>query len=255
MITELNHIAILTRDLTESVDFYEGRLGGTVAWTGEVPAIGLRFVYVQLGGGFIELLHMPQVAADRPLGVDHIGFITDDVDADFAALMDAGFEAQQQPQTAGSGNGRTAFLSDPNGARVELLQRDTPVPDPSIVSDTVLAIDHIAVHARDLDGAFRFYRDGLGLQHLRTINIPDSDFALGYVGLDGHVLELHSFGAPAGLERFPHIALRVGNLDAALATIGVNPEAGTPRPLQSGPGRMAEILDPNGVTLELVERA
>jgi catechol 2,3-dioxygenase-like lactoylglutathione lyase family enzyme len=254
MITQLNHIAILTRDLAESVSFYQDRLGGTVAWSDEVEAIGLRFVYVQLGSAFIELLHMPEVTPERPLGIDHIGFITDDVDADFTALTGAGFEAQQPPRTAGSGNGRTAFLSDPNGARVELLQRETPVPDPSIVSDTVLAIDHIAVHAHDLDAAFRFYLDGLGLQHLRRIDIPDSDFALGYAGLDGHVLELHSFGAPAGLERFPHIALRVDNLDAALAAIGVSPEAGTPRPLQSGPGRMAEILDPNGVTLELLER-
>ncbi|WP_167040870.1 VOC family protein [Salinibacterium sp. ZJ454] len=252
MITELNHVAILVRDRDESVEFYTTVLGGTVAWTARVESIGLDIVYVQVAGGFIELLHMPQVTAERPVGIDHIAFLSDDLDGDYAALIAAGHVSQSAPATAGSGVGRTAFVADPSGARVELLQRDAPVRDRTLTHPIIRAIDHVAVHAEDLHASLGFYAATLGLDRLRTIEIPGSDFAISYVGVGGDMVELHADDEPVGPSGFQHIALRVDDVDAALQQLGVSPVGAGARNRQGGPGRIAEFSDPNGVIFELL---
>lgn len=252
MITELNHVAILVRDRDESVEFYTTVLGGTVVWTARIESIGLDIVYVQVGGGLIELLMMPEVTAERPVGIDHIAFLTDDLDGDYAVLINDGYQSQSAPATAGSGVGRTAFVADPSGARVELLQRDWPVRDRTITHPIVKTIDHVAVHAKDLDASVGFYATALGLDRLKTINIPGSDFAISYVGVGGDMIELHADDEPVGPSGFQHIALRVDDVDAALQQLGVRPLGGGPRNRQGAPGRIAEISDPNGVIIELI---
>lgn len=252
MIYEINHVGILVKNLEESVAFYQDVLGGTVIWRSGIESLRLDFVYIQIGGAFIELLHTPDTTADRPHGVDHIAFLSDDLDDDFAALMQAGYQSQSEPRGAGSGVGRTAFVSDPGGARVELIQRDFPHHDESLELSTIRMIDHVAVNAGDSSRSRDFYRNALGMDLLDTVEGPNSDFALSYLGLGDSVLELHHTEKPSGAPDFLHIALRVDDVDAALAELGIQPAAGS-QGRQSGPGRIAAFTDPNGVTIELLD--
>lgn len=254
MIYEINHVGILVKDLEESVAFYQNVLGGKVVWRSEIESIQLEFVYLQVGGGFIELLYTPDTTADRPHGIDHIAFLSDDLDSDFAALMKAGYRSQSEPRAAGSGVGRTAFVTDPSGARVELIQRDFPLHDESLKRPIIKAIDHVAVNAGDRSRSRDFYQNALGMNLLETFEVPDSDFALSYLGVGNDVLELHHGEEPTGAQHYLHVALRVDDLDAAVAELGIQPHAG-PKGRQSGPGRIAAFTDPNGVTIELLDGA
>lgn len=57
---------------------------------------------------------------------------------------------------------------------------------------------------------------------------------------------------------YGHVALRVDNVYEALEALavhGVSAEPGTPKPAGTGLGRIGIIRDPDGVKIELVERA
>lgn len=59
-------------------------------------------------------------------------------------------------------------------------------------------------------------------------------------------------------QRCPHIALRVENVDEALAALadqGVSAEVRTPKAAGRGIGRIGTIRDPDGVKMELLDRA
>lgn len=167
MIYELNHVGMRIRDLSASLAFYVDQLGAVVVDELFIPNGQTDRVHIQLAGGLIELLHPHQPGPDVTWGVDHIGFMTDDLDGDHARLVSRGFTFSVPPKVAGSGQGRLAFLSDPNGVRVELLQRTeefriAPIEGP------VKALAHISLAAPRLAEAVTFYRDDLGMEQVDT---------------------------------------------------------------------------------------
>src|SRR3954467_6994039 len=91
-------------------------------------------VHLQLATGLLELLHHEEPDAQATYGLNHIGFMTDDLDRDYARLIALGYCELSAPRVAGSGQGRLAFLSDPNGVRVELLQRSEEFRLPPITA-------------------------------------------------------------------------------------------------------------------------
>ena len=114
-------------------------------------------IYLLIGGGLIELLHRAEPGPDEKFGITHIAFMSDDLDADYARLTGARLQGPRGAKVAGSGVGRLAFLGDPNGARVELIQRDVKMRDNRQACDRP-SFDHYSVLANDLDGALKFYR-------------------------------------------------------------------------------------------------
>ncbi|WP_227497198.1 VOC family protein [Planctomonas psychrotolerans] len=256
MIHELNHFGIVVRDLTASLDFYRGVLGARIVFEGVIPATGTSVVYLQLHGGMIELLYRPDPPEEETFGITHLAFSTDDLDRDFASLLDFGCAPLVEPRVAGTGVGRLAFLSDPNGARVELLERDLHMRVEPFEHPLVAAFDHYALVANDFATAKRFYRELLGLSDVTEI-VRDDGLTLTYLACDYDVLELQHRATPIPGPIFPHFGLRVHDLDdalAAFAAVGVTPERGTPRALDVGEGRFGIVRDPDGVEVELLER-
>ena len=257
MIYELNHFGIVIRDLEVSLAFYQGVLGARIVYRGVIPATNTDVVYLQLHGGLIELLHRADAPEDETFGITHIAFLSDDLDADFASLVDSGCEPLLQPKVAGTGVGRLAFLSDPNGARVELLERDLAMRIAPIEHPIVAAFDHYSVIANDLVAAEDFYVGRLGLAHLTEIYREDTDVTIKYLSYDYDVLELLHRPEPLGGPIFQHFALRVHDVHDALAACaahGIPAEQGTPRPIATGNGWIGIIRDPDGVKIELLER-
>ncbi|MBM7789093.1 VOC family protein [Tenggerimyces flavus] len=167
MIYELNHVGMRIRDLSASLAFYVDQLGAVIVDELFVANGQTDRVHIQLAGGLIELLHPHQPGPDVTWGVDHIGFMTDDLDGDHARLVSRGFTFSTPPKVAGSGQGRLAFLSDPNGVRVELLQRSEEFRVPPI-EGPVQALAHISLSAPNLEEAVTFYRDDLGMSLVET---------------------------------------------------------------------------------------
>ncbi|MBS7700756.1 MULTISPECIES: VOC family protein [unclassified Chelatococcus] len=261
MIYELNHFGIVVRDLQKSLDFYQGLLGARIVYKGFIPPSKTDVIYLLIAGGLIELLHPAEPGPDTKFGITHIAFMSNDLDADYERLTGLGYVGHVAPKVAGSGVGRLAFLGDPNGARVELIQRDVPMRDDPPQHAVIRAFDHYSLLANDLDGALKLYRDAMGMKVLKEMTVPHptNPLSIVYLNWDYDVLELlHRPSPDPKAELYGHFALRVDNVDEALqyfADHGIPAEPGTPKAAGTGIGRIGIIRDPDGVKIELVDRA
>lgn len=129
----------------------------------------------------------------------------------------------------------------------------------------IKGMDHVEVWAKDLQESLAFYTDVLGFRHLRTTEARRPDGTVHgqvCVTLGGMMIEL--IAAPAeraseevdvgrmGVKAF---ALTVEDMEATAAALR---ERGVtfvqqPKPGSSFNGWRAEILDPNGIGIELRE--
>jgi catechol 2,3-dioxygenase-like lactoylglutathione lyase family enzyme len=258
VIYEFNHVGIFVRDLDTSLHFYVDVLGGQVVDHGKIAATRTDCVYVQLAGGLIELIYSPDPPADRAFGLNHLGFMTDELDSDYARLMAAGYPALVPPKVAGTGHGRLAMTADPSGARIELLQRNENYRIPAIIDGLADLIDHVGVIARDLSAAEQFYETHLSMRQLtdRRKHSPESGATAAYFAIGDDVVELldrPEFTADTAALR--HLALLVDDLDTARARLASNGVTATSERAQPGrTGRLAVLRDPDGVELELLQR-
>ncbi|MFF0268177.1 VOC family protein [Kribbella sp. NPDC004536] len=173
MIYELNHVGGRVRDLEASLAFY-GELGAEVVDRLFMSGSQVDRVHLQLATGLVELLHHQEPDPEAAYGLNHVGFMTDDLDGDWERLMSLGYSELTAPRVAGSGQGRLAFLSDPNGVRVELLQRSEEFRVPPITSGLVQEFSYVGVAAADVDAAAEFYGTHLGMDQ-----VADDTFRLG----------------------------------------------------------------------------
>lgn len=96
---------------------------------------------------------------------------------------------------------------------------------------------------------------------LKEMTVPHATNPLSmvYLNWDYDVLELlHRPSPDPAAVLFGHYAMRVDNVDEALAFFnekGVPTETGFPKTAGTGIGRIGMIRDPDGVKIELVDRA
>ena len=61
---------------------------------------------------------------DLGTGYGHIAITTPDLDARLAELREQGIEPERPPYTVREGGSRLCFVRDPDGYRIELIERD-----------------------------------------------------------------------------------------------------------------------------------
>jgi catechol 2,3-dioxygenase-like lactoylglutathione lyase family enzyme len=260
VIYELNHFGIVVKDLEKSLAFYQGLMGAEVVYKGFIPPTKTDVVYLLISGGMIELLHRAEPPENETFGITHIAFMSNSLDADYERLIGLGYKGLVAPKVAGSGVGRLAFLSDPNGARIELIQRDVKMREKPATHGIIKSFDHYSVLANDLDGAMKLYHDVMGMKVLKEMSVPHptNPLSIVYLNWGYDVLELLHRPTPDTVAPiFGHFALRVDSVDEALkvfAEQGVPAEPGTPKAAGTGIGRIGIIRDPDGVKVELVDR-
>lgn len=123
---------------------------------------------------------------------------------------------------------------------------------------------HTMLRVGDLERSVDFYTRVIGMEHLRTVERPDQEYNLAFVGYDGGnrsggaELELtYNYGVSEydlG-SAYGHIALGV---DDIVATCDRIREAGgritrEPGPVKGGSTMIAFVEDPDGYKVELVE--
>lgn len=139
------HVGLQVTDINVSADFYRDVIGLAEveravrddAYLGIVtghPGIQLAVALLvePVSGTLLELLEYRNVAGQaidpstaNP-GTAHVCFVVDDVDAIHGRALAAGRQAVNEPVTPTSGRwtgGRSVYLLDPDGIRVELVQR------------------------------------------------------------------------------------------------------------------------------------
>lgn len=114
----------------------------------------------------------------------------------------------------------------------------------------VADIHHISLNVTDVERSLRFYSGVLGLEQL-----PRPDFPFGGAWLDaGNGRQVHLIEAEPPQDRGQHVAFRVDDLDAAVATLRAHGcEVGDPRPVGDTAIRQVFTLDPDGNRLEFTQ--
>ena len=124
---ELIHTCYRVTDPDASVTFYEA-LG--LEKRRELPirdeAVNYFLGVPGRDGPELELTYnfeTPEGGYDVGTGYGHIALTVDDLDATLAALEEKGIEPERPPYTVREGGSRICFVRDPDGYRVELIER------------------------------------------------------------------------------------------------------------------------------------
>ena len=122
---ELVHTCYRVLDLDRSISFYE-KLG--MEELRRVP-IGDEATNVFMGlpgdGPRLELTynHGRSEQYEIGTGYGHIALAVDDLDATLERLAGDGIEPEKQPYSVREGGSRLCFVRDPDGYRIELIER------------------------------------------------------------------------------------------------------------------------------------
>jgi lactoylglutathione lyase len=130
----LDHAGMSVADLDRSTTFYINVLGFSVEERFAIPNTDVRgAVLINSSGTRIELFHRP---GSRPRPIGHpiestsdqgwfqTAFRVTDVSDVFRRVVAAGASAVKEPFRAPDGRSVVAFIGDPDGNLIELIQRD-----------------------------------------------------------------------------------------------------------------------------------
>jgi lactoylglutathione lyase len=125
-VSELIHTCYRVLDLERSAAFYE-KLGFE-----ELRRMPIRdeatnlFMGLPGDGARLELTynHDRREPYEIGTGYGHIAITTDDLDAALERLAADGIEPEKPPYRVREGGSRICFVRDPDGYRIELLERD-----------------------------------------------------------------------------------------------------------------------------------
>lgn len=123
----LGHVAVYTRDMEESIAFYE-KLGGEVKGRGGVstPEGEKKLALVSYGGITLELIQSPGAMPMEEGNVPHFAILVDDLDAAAEEVRAAGVDSFLTPEKKVLpdlfGGLQNWFFSGPSGEQIELLQ-------------------------------------------------------------------------------------------------------------------------------------
>ena len=121
---ELIHTCYRIGDIDRSVAFYEA-LG--FERRGKLDFGRAYNIYMGLPGDGDRLELTVNVGRDEPYdlgeGYNHIALTVDDLDGTLAALSGKGIEPEKPPYRVREGGSRICFVRDPDGYRVELIEK------------------------------------------------------------------------------------------------------------------------------------
>ena len=93
-----------------------------------VPRITAISAELKLPGEGQTIFELHQVGGEEVIGINHIAFRTDNVDAAHEQLIDAGIRVEEAPHAVAS-TGRTNInLRDPDGWRVQIVDANRRKP-------------------------------------------------------------------------------------------------------------------------------
>lgn len=111
---QLEHIAICTKDIASSIQFYEKFFGGHATPIRKGNA-GYGFCFVRIAGApSIQLMESPTAS-----GVHHYGYVTDNVEQVATDFKQKGATILRENRDD-SGKLTTIFVKDPNGLELEI---------------------------------------------------------------------------------------------------------------------------------------
>lgn len=127
MPTSVAQYCINVTDLERSVRFYEDLIGLPVQTRIETDDFSEVVLAAHEGGGRIQLArhHDQDGPIDHGNALWKIYFNVDDAEGVYRKVIEAGYESEGEPQQLDRWPVTVAFVRDPDGYLIELLQRHT----------------------------------------------------------------------------------------------------------------------------------
>ena len=131
--THMNHVAIVVKDLEETLQFYKETFGVTGVPIEEIPDQGVRATLVAVGGTNLELIQPVQPGTgvarfleSRGEAFHHICFEVENLQGKLDSLTEHGFRLIDKSPRKGLA-GMIAFMhpKSTRGILVELVDRET----------------------------------------------------------------------------------------------------------------------------------
>jgi lactoylglutathione lyase len=123
--TSIGHVAIRVKDIGRALDFYAGRLGFAEMLRLHHDDGRLWLLYLRVTDDqYLELF--PDAAGERAPppeanGLNHLCLTVDDIEAVVQELAERGVPLSRPLRRGADGN-RQAWIEDPDGNRVELME-------------------------------------------------------------------------------------------------------------------------------------
>jgi predicted enzyme related to lactoylglutathione lyase len=127
LITGIDHIELIVRDVRKHVAFFEAMRFEVLTWTDHHGGSA----ELKLPGDNQPIFEIHELLTEENPGINHIAFRCDDVDATYAQLQERGIAFYEPPALSPSTGRRNALFRDPNGWRLQLTdsRRGTPEPE------------------------------------------------------------------------------------------------------------------------------
>ncbi len=121
------HMMVRVKDEARSVDFYRKAFGLDIAERVDFPDFTLIYMRPQQGDFEVELTVNKGRAEPYNLGdgYGHVAFVADDLEGERARMTDAGLTPKDIKEMTHEGKpfGRFFFIEDPDGYKIEVLQK------------------------------------------------------------------------------------------------------------------------------------
>jgi lactoylglutathione lyase len=124
------HVSIRTSNMERSIGFYEKYLGLKLVMRREIPQNNAEIAFLESEGTNFKLeltwfrnqkKFEQEEYEDRLF--DHLAFVTDDMDSIIENMRAGGVTITDEPFTLGTTGSRIAFVEDPDGILIELIEK------------------------------------------------------------------------------------------------------------------------------------
>ncbi len=247
----LDHTMMRVEDLDEALDFYQDHFGYEEIGRWEADTftnVNLKAPDAHEDGAYLELTYNHDGRSyEMGDAWGHIAVRVDDVYEAYDELLDAGVEDYRDPDSCG---GSYAFVQDPDGHEIELVERDYGAR---------WSLDHTMIRVEDADESLGWYVRKLDYDLVRREEFDD--FALYFVkpgdapeeamtmeltyNYDGRSYEMG--------DAWGHVAVRTNDLHGDWATL-LERGAEHYRDPESCGDRYAFTKDGDGHEIEVVPR-
>jgi len=247
----LDHVMMRVEDLDATLDWYGDHLDYEEKGRWEADT----FTNVYLGPEDVHeegaLLEITYNHDDRSYELGdawgHIAVRVEDVYDAYEQLMDEGVEDYRDPDSCG---GSYAFVKDPDGHEVEIVERDYGAP---------WSIDHTMIRVEDADESLGWYTRKLEYEH--TGRWESDTFANYFMKPEGAADEAMAVELTYNYDgrsyelgdAWGHLAVRADDLQDDWATL-MERDAEDYRDPESCDNRYAFTKDADGHEIEVIER-
>jgi len=182
--TKINHVSYRVLDIEKSLNFYRNVLGmkllkRKINETFSVYVLGFAEKLEDLGEeGTITLLrnHDQTEAYDLGEGYGHVAIGSPDIYKLAEEIKQAGGNVTREPGPVKGGKTEIAFVTDPDGYKIELIQRDP--------SEWKAKLLHCMLRVDDLEETQTFYEKAFGMKRLRCSDNEEYKYSLGFQGFE-----------------------------------------------------------------------